>query len=46
MYKINDVVKYNNQEFHVHKIFNSGKMDIRRIGDNACVLIMPEHLNH
>lgn len=45
MYKIGDIVKYNNQEFRIHRIFSSGKMDIRRLSDDICLFIMPEHLN-
>ena len=45
MYNVGNIVKYNGQKFIIHRIFNSGKMDIRRISDNACVFIMPEHLN-
>ena len=44
IYKIGDIVKYNNQEFRIHRIFKSGKMDCRRVSDSVCVFLLPEHI--
>ena len=45
MIAVNDIVKYNKQDFRVHRIFNSGNLDIRRLSDNVCVFLMPDQLD-
>ena len=44
VYKIGDIVNYNNQQFKIHRIFKSGKMDCRRVSDSACVFLLPKHI--
>ena len=41
--KEGDIIRYNLQDFKVHRVFNSGKIDARRLSDGACVFLLPEH---
>ena len=43
-FKVGDLVIYNNRTFRIHRLFKSGKIDIRRISDGVCLFANRHHI--